>query len=116
MFPGLLKEQIRDERMDPVTFDSEFDYRLVLQYEDSHGVLERIADSEISVDQIEGTTASVRNMLAAYKAIQGVSRCQLPERGTQGSAVLRSIHAKSKTHPHCHAKPRTRPQGIRDDQ
>ncbi len=43
---------------------------LVLQYEDSHGVLERIADSEISVDQIEGTTASVRNMLAAYKAIR----------------------------------------------
>lgn len=68
--PNSLKNQISYERMDPSTFEPLFDYRLILQYEDSHDALQRIADKVSSIDELPTPTASTRNMVEAYKAIR----------------------------------------------
>ncbi len=68
--PDALKRQIADSGMDPRTGDNIFRYRVDLQYEDSKGILQKIATGEVNVDSIPETTASVRNILSAYRAIR----------------------------------------------
>lgn len=68
--PVMLQGQISDQRMDPNTFQTYSDFRLVLQYEDSHDALEQIARRLDSIDQMPAPTGSIRNMVAAYKAIR----------------------------------------------
>ncbi|MDP9367782.1 MAG: DUF262 domain-containing HNH endonuclease family protein [Chloroflexota bacterium] len=64
-----LQRQIAATSMNPRTGEDVFRYRLALQYDDSDGVLERIAGKDDAVATIPGTTASVRHICAAYAAI-----------------------------------------------
>ena len=48
--------------------EDEYKYRVALQYEDSHDVLERIGKQE-DVESIPKTTQSIANILDAYRAI-----------------------------------------------
>lgn len=68
--PSALKGQIADTVLDPQTGNDIFRYRVELQYEDSEGVLEKIAVGEEHADSIRESTASVRNILTAYRAIR----------------------------------------------
>lgn len=45
------------------------DYRLVLQYEDSRGILEKIAGNTVSLSTIKRETRSIRCLLTAYQAL-----------------------------------------------
>lgn len=45
------------------------DYRLVLQYEDSRGVLEKIAGRTVPLAAIKAETASIRCLLTAYRTL-----------------------------------------------
>lgn len=45
-------------------------YRLALQYEDSHGVLEILADARMPASNIPATTESIKHIVAAYQAIR----------------------------------------------
>jgi hypothetical protein len=67
--PATLLRQISATSMDPNTGDDVFRYRLVLQYEDSQNVLERIANNSASVTAMPATTSSVEHILNAYQAI-----------------------------------------------
>lgn len=66
----VLTTQISYAYSDPKTGDDIERHRLTLQYEDSDGVLEKIASYENSADQISTTTQSVENLLNAYKTIK----------------------------------------------
>lgn len=68
--PETLQAQITAASMDPFTGEDIFRYRIALQYEDSDGVLEKIAHGTVPTKDIPETTMSVRNILAAYLAIR----------------------------------------------
>jgi len=68
--PEALKLQIASVSTNLQTGEDEFRYRLALQYEDSDHVLERIASRRTPIEDIQRTTASVRNILAAYDTIK----------------------------------------------
>jgi hypothetical protein len=66
----VLDSQIADAATDPRSYEEVERYRVTLQYEDSDGVLEKVAGAEAPVAQIPETTASVRNILSAYRDIR----------------------------------------------
>lgn len=66
----VLDSQIADAATDPRTYEEVERYRVSLQYEDSHGVLEKIAKADVPVESIPETTASVRNIVSAYRDIR----------------------------------------------
>jgi len=66
----VLGSQIADAATDPRTYEEVERYRVSLQYEDSHGVLEKIAKADIPIESIPETTASVRNIISAYRDIR----------------------------------------------
>lgn len=68
--PESLRKIIRDVAADPVTGDDVSKYRLVLQYEDSHDILERIADPGEPRPNGNGATASMRHIMEAYQSIR----------------------------------------------
>lgn len=68
--PRTLVGQIGAASMNPRTGEDVFRYRLSLQYQDSDGVLEKIASSSVPVAQISKTTESVRHILEAYETIR----------------------------------------------
>ena len=65
-----LKSQIFATQTEYTTGEDIPRYRLDLQYEDSDGVLEKIAKGQPAVREIPETTASVRNIIAAYQTIR----------------------------------------------
>ena len=69
-FPEAIKGQIADVAMNPQTGEDIFRYRLVLQYEDSQSVLEKIAAKPGIASEIEHTTSSVTHILTAYQTIR----------------------------------------------
>lgn len=66
----VLDSQISDAATDPRTYEEIDRYRVTLQYEDSDGVLEKMAGGEVPISEISETTASVRNILSAYRNIR----------------------------------------------
>ena len=68
--PEVLKGYIKSVSTDPRTGDDVPRYRLALQYEDSHGVLERIAEATAPVSSIPKPTASVGHIVTAYQTIR----------------------------------------------
>lgn len=66
----VLESQIADAATDPRTYEEVERYRVALQYEDSAGVLEKIAGGETPLAEISETTNSVSNILAAYRDIR----------------------------------------------
>lgn len=64
-----LSAQIRDASLDPNTGKDVVRYRLALQYEDSAGILDQVADPHIAPATLEKTTTSVTNILQAYRTI-----------------------------------------------
>jgi hypothetical protein len=66
----VLDSQIADAATDPRTYEEVYRYRVTLQYEDSDGVLEKIAGGKTPITQIPETTASVRNIISAYRDIR----------------------------------------------
>lgn len=66
----VLDSQIADAATDPRSYEELERYRVTLQYEDSDRVLEKIAGAETPIAQIAETTASARNILAAYRDIR----------------------------------------------
>lgn len=79
--PESLRKIIRDVAADPKSGDDVSKYRLVLQYEDSHNILERIADPGESLPDEENATASMRNIMAAYQSIRQFLRGSFPNNG-----------------------------------
>jgi len=67
--PATILGQISATSMDPATGDDVFRYRLVLQYEDSQDVLEKIASSACLPSTIPPNTSSVEHILNAYQVI-----------------------------------------------
>lgn len=65
----VLDSQIADAATDPRTFEEVERFRVSLQYEDSEGVLDKIASGSTQLNAIPETTASVRNILSAYRNI-----------------------------------------------
>lgn len=61
---------IRAVSADRKTMEVIHRYRLELQYEDSRGALEWIADEDVPVDKIESDTESIRHLLEAYDVIR----------------------------------------------
>jgi len=68
--PATLEWQISAASMDPRTGDNVFRHRLSLQYEDSDGVLEKIASRGTPPENITETTDSVKHILKAYRTVQ----------------------------------------------
>jgi hypothetical protein len=66
----VLESQIADAATDPRTYIEVERYRVVLQYEDSAGILEKIAGGQTQLAEIPKTTASVENILEAYQDIR----------------------------------------------
>jgi len=66
----VLESQIADAATDPRTYEEVERYRVALQYEDSAGVLEKVAGGETPLAEIPETTTSVSNILAAYRDIR----------------------------------------------
>lgn len=67
--PSTLLKQIADSRINPQTGEDVPSYRLSLQYADSDGVLEKIAQGGQSLASIQHNTESVKHILNAYEAI-----------------------------------------------
>ncbi len=67
--PDAILGQISAASMDPQTGENVFRYRLVLQYEDSQNVLEKIAQKSMHISQILANTSSVEHILNAYQTI-----------------------------------------------
>jgi hypothetical protein len=65
----VLDSQIADAATDPRTFEEVERFRVSLQYEDSEGVLDKIASGSTQLNAIPETTTSVRNILSAYRNI-----------------------------------------------
>ncbi|MEP7217803.1 MAG: DUF262 domain-containing HNH endonuclease family protein [Bacteroidota bacterium] len=61
---------IKSASIDPRTFTDTPKYRLTLQYEDSHGVLESIANASVSILEIPQKTGSIKHIIGAYSVIQ----------------------------------------------
>jgi uncharacterized protein with ParB-like and HNH nuclease domain len=68
--PETLKNQIGAASMNPQTGEDVFRYRLNLQYEDSDGVLMKVAKEDEDVESIKETTESVKHILKAYQTIK----------------------------------------------
>lgn len=66
----VLESQIADAATDPRTYVEVERFRVALQYEDSAGVLEKIAGGQMRLSEIPETTTSVKNILAAYRDIR----------------------------------------------
>ena len=66
----VLESQITDAYADPKTGEDVERHRLTLQYEDSGGVLVRLATPNPNVRRIPHTTESVRRIVAAYQCIR----------------------------------------------
>ncbi|MFZ5898024.1 MAG: hypothetical protein ACOYU7_02390 [Bacillota bacterium] len=66
----VLDSQIADAATDPRTYEEVERFRVTLQYEDSQGVLDKIASGNAPLSEIPETTNSVRNILAAYRDIR----------------------------------------------
>lgn len=66
----VLDSQIADADTDPRTFKEVERFRVTLQYADSEGVLDKIASGLANSGTITEGTASVRNILAAYRSIR----------------------------------------------
>jgi hypothetical protein len=66
----VLDSQIADAATDPRTYEEVERFRVTLQYEDSEGVLDKIAAGGMDVDAIPESTASVRNILSACRDIE----------------------------------------------
>ena len=77
--PESLQKIIRDVAPDPVTGDDVSKYRLVLQYEDSHDVLERIASPGEPHPNGGTATASMRHIMNAYQCIRQFLRVNFHE-------------------------------------
>ena len=65
----VLESQIADAAIDPQNYKEVERFRVTLQYGDSEGVLDKIACGDASLDAIPEKTASVRNILSAYRVI-----------------------------------------------
>ena len=65
-----LQNFIKAVSMDKRTMADIPRYRLALQYEDSHGVLETIAEARQPVHEIPQTTESMRHIVTAYNTIR----------------------------------------------
>lgn len=77
--PATILGQISATSMDPATGDDVFRYRLVLQYDDSQNVLEKIASSACLPNSTPANTSSVEHILNAYQAIAEFLRSNLDE-------------------------------------
>lgn len=66
----VLDSQIADAATDPRTFEEVERYRVTLQYEDSEGILDKIASKSDDAIAAATSTASVRNILSAYQDIR----------------------------------------------
>jgi hypothetical protein len=64
-----LETQIGAASMNPQTGEDVFRYRLTLQYEDSDGILAKIAKASESVESLDRTTESVKAILNAYGTV-----------------------------------------------
>jgi hypothetical protein len=80
--PDTLHNSIRNKRLTDSGDEQEL-YRLVLQYEDSHGVLAQIAGRAVAVDDIEGTTASIRHITEAYRTIRQFLRINFDDKAAE---------------------------------
>ncbi len=87
--PSTLLKQIADSRIDPITGEDVPSYRLSLQYEDSDGVLEKIAKGDQAPSSIARNTESVKHILDAYEAIDTFLNNAFPD----DPAKLRSFFA-----------------------
>ncbi len=67
--PNALTNEIRASKMHPTSGQDIPRYRVTLQYEDSQGILESIAEGVGKIGDIKRTTRSVRNLIAAYETI-----------------------------------------------
>jgi hypothetical protein len=65
----VLDSQLAAAATDPRTYEEVERCRVTLQYEDSEGVLDNVALGGTALDAIPGKTASVRNILSAYRDI-----------------------------------------------
>ena len=65
----LIAQEIANYTTDPRTFKTVQRFRVILQYEDSEGVLDKIASGSAPPDAIPETTTSVKNILSAYRNI-----------------------------------------------
>lgn len=81
--PESLRKIIRDVTADPVTGDDVSKYRLVLQYEDSHDILERIADPGEPSPNGQNATASMRQIMEAYQSIRQFLRVNFDSDATE---------------------------------
>ncbi len=87
----VLESQIADAATDPRTYEEIEHYRVTLQYEDSAGVLEKIAGGQMNLAEIPQTTTSVKNILAAYRDIREFLKTNLdtdPKRLREFHGVL----------------------------
>jgi hypothetical protein len=66
----VLESQIADSAIDPRSYTEVERYRVTLQYEDSAGVLEKVAGGNTPLAGIAESTDSVTNILAAYRDIR----------------------------------------------
>lgn len=66
----VLDSQIADAAIDPRTYEEVDRFRVTLQYQDSEGVLERIASGDIPLNSIAEKTVSVKNILSACRDIR----------------------------------------------
>jgi len=65
----VLDSQIADAAIDPRTYEEIDRFRVTLQYQDSEGVLGKIASGNTALNAIPERTASVRNILSACRDI-----------------------------------------------
>ncbi len=77
--PDWLRDSLRDTAPDMETGDDIERFRLVLQYEDSDKILERVAAGNTAVSQLPGRTSSARRLLGAYDTAQEFLRSNLHE-------------------------------------
>ncbi len=66
----VLESQIADAATDPRTYEEVERFRVTLQYDDSEGVLDKIATGDSDLEKLPEKTASVRNILSAYRDIR----------------------------------------------
>lgn len=66
----VLESQITDAYSDAKTGEDVERHRLTLQYEDSGGILERLAKSNPKAPSLPETTESVRKIVSAYRSIR----------------------------------------------
>lgn len=73
----VLDSQIACAATDPRTYEEIERPRLALQYEDSDGVLDKIAYGTVPIETIPQTTSSVRKIISAYQDIREFLRTNL---------------------------------------